>query len=554
MKSPDESVHCLLVQPQFPEGSFWNYKLACEALGAKTPMVPLGLLTVAALLPQFWKFRLVDRNCDDLRDEDWAWADIVALGGMLPQQRDLLQVLVAAKQRGKFVVVGGPDPTSQPDVYSDADARVLDEGESSIPLWLESWRRGQPRGIFRGLEKPDMTLSPPPRYDLLTIENYNQLAIQISRGCPFNCEFCDIIELYGRKPRIKTPDQVVRELEGIRRTGYAGPIDIVDDNFIGNKRVIRTQILPALLRWNRAHLRPFYFTTQASLNLGDDIPLMRDMRMAGFRFVFFGIETPETELLLKTQKSQNVARPMTQRIRQILEQGLTPVAGFIIGFDGEKAGMDTRLIRCIEDHDLTISMVGMLVALPNTQLWRRLQREGRLIGFDGYLKTSHDTVHVDARTSVFEINDQTVTGLNFVTTRDRHEVLNEFRNIVSSVYQPEAYLRRAYRQAIHGRLWPIHIPRLWELKRDLRGLGVLMKTMLADPNLRWIFLKYLIKLIFRGPNALDIYLRLAGMFPHFALQRDYVLQKTMDLKVAFSRKSFGLGRQDADAPKGPRRA
>lgn len=546
MKSPRETIRCLLIQPQFPEGSFWNYKLACEAIGAKTPMVPLGLITVAAILPQHWDFRLVDRNCNDVTEEDWEWADLVALGGMLPQQKDLLRTMERAQKRGKFVVVGGPDPTSQPDVYRDADARVLDEGEVSIPLWIESWSRGNPRGIFRGLEKPDMTLSPPPRYDLLDILNYNQLAIQISRGCPFNCEFCDIIELYGRKPRIKTADQVVRELEGIRKTGYAGAIDIVDDNFIGNKRYIRNHIIPALRRWNRPRLRPFYFTTQASLNLGDDIPLMQEMRMAGFRFVFFGVETPDPELLLKTQKSQNVAHPLAKRMKQISAQGLTPVAGFIIGFDGEKPGMDQSIIACIKEHGITISMVGMLVALPNTQLWRRLHREGRLIGFDGYLKKSGENVVVDSKSSIFEINDQTVSGLNFITTRDRHQILQEFRNIVATIYQPQAYLERAYRQAREAPMWPIRFPRWWEFKRDIRGFGFLVKTMLKHPEMRSLFFLNFGKILFRGLNAVDTYLRLCGMFPHFAKQRDYVLEKTADLKRTFEQETFGRDQDTAD--------
>ncbi len=542
---PEQKIKCLLVQPLFPDGSFWNYKATCEAIGAKTPMVPLGLMTVAAILPQHWEFRLVDRNCRGVNEDDWLWADLVAVGGMLPQQSDLLEVIAEAHRYQKFVVVGGPDPTSQPDIYKSADARVLDEGEVSIPLWIESWRNGSPAGIFRGVQKPDMSLSPAPRYDLIDIYNYNQLAIQISRGCPFNCEFCDIIELYGRKPRIKTADQVIRELEAIRKTGYAGAVDIVDDNFIGNKRYIRNHILPALRRWNRPRLRPFYFTTQASMNLGDDIPLMKDMVMAGFRFVFFGIETPDPELLMKTQKSQNVAQSFEKRMDQIHGQGLTPVGGFIIGFDGEKPGMDISIIRFIEAHDITVAMVGMLVALPNTQLWRRLLKEKRLIGFDGYLKGEGDHVLLESKSSVFEVNDQTVSGLNFATTRDRHEILAEFRNVVATLYDPTAYIHRAYRQAIRARNWPIRFPRLWEFKRDMVGFRNLTKTMTKDPRTRRIFWKYFLLALVRGINPLDVYLRLCGMFLHFDLQRDYVLRKTKILQNTFKEESFGTTKKSA---------
>lgn len=508
-------------------------------------MVPLGLMTVAAILPQHWEFRLVDRNCGEVTDEDWDWADLVAVGGMLPQQSDLLKVIFEAHARQKFVVVGGPDPTSQPEIYQAADAQVLDEGEVSIPLWLESWRLGTPGGVFRGLEKPDMSQSPAPRYDLINIHNYNQLAIQISRGCPFNCEFCDIIELYGRKPRIKTSEQVIRELEGIRATGYAGAIDIVDDNFIGNKRYIRRHILPALRSWNRPRLRPFYFTTQASMNLGDDIPLMKEMVMAGFRFVFFGIETPDPELLLRTQKSQNVAQSFEKRINQIHKEGLTAVGGFIIGFDGEKPGMDRSMVQFIESNDITVAMVGMLVALPNTQLWRRLLKERRLIGFDGYLKGEGDRVLLESNASVFEVNDQTVSGLNFATTRDRHEILNEFRNVVGSIYDPHAYLSRAYRQAKRARNWPIRFPRLWELRRDLTGFKYLIKVMTKDPRTRKIFWKYFFLSMIRGINPVDVYLRLCGMFLHLDRQRDYVLKKTKILHQTFDEKSFGTSKKSA---------
>jgi radical SAM superfamily enzyme YgiQ (UPF0313 family) len=532
MESPDSKIRCLLVQPRFPPNTFWNYQAAVELVGAKTPNLPLSLITVAAILPQHWEFRLVDLNCRDLSEADWQWAQLVGVGGMLPQQPSTLTLIREGKRRGKFVVCGGSDPSSQADIYREADALVLDEGELTIPLWLESWRRGEPRGLFRSAEKPDMTTTPTPRYDLIDINDYNQMALQISRGCPLNCEFCDIIELFGRKPRIKSPEQVIRELEAIRRTGYTGAVDIVDDNFIGNKRYIKRHILPAMTRWNRIRLRPFFFATEASMNLADDEPLMKAMAMAGFRMVFTGIETPDPELLLLTQKTQNTMKPIQERIRKLLSHGLLPTAGFILGFDNEKKGMDEAMTRCIEDAPISMAMVGLLVALPNTQLTRRLLKEGRLLGFDGKIVGPDGARKAAAEVegSVFEVADQTVAGLNFVTTRDRREILEEYRNVIRAVYSTDAYMGRVLRQVRLYKFRPLRIPRFWEVKRDLRGLVGLIRAMSRDQELRRPFWRNFWLALFMGPNSFDIAMRLMSMFLHFRKQRDYILAKTGQLQ------------------------
>ena len=303
--NPDQPLRCLLVYPRFSAFSFWNYRDACETIGAKTPSPPLGLITVAAILPKIWEYRLLDLNAQEFSVDDWQWADIVCVGGMLPQQKGILEVIERALADDKFIVCGGPDPTSQPHIYKHCDALLVGEGESTIPSWLASWRQGKMRGIFRETEKPDVSLSPIPRYELLDFRNYAQIGLQYSRGCPFNCEFCDIIELYGRKPRTKSPDQVIAELTRLHELGYSGSVDIVDDNFIGNKRRVKRELLPAMIAWNEKFKRPFFFSTEASMNLADDSALLEGMRDAGFRIVFMGIETPDAELLLKTQKSQN---------------------------------------------------------------------------------------------------------------------------------------------------------------------------------------------------------------------------------------------------------
>jgi len=402
-------VRCLLVQVRFSAFSFWNFVAACETMGASTPSPPLGLLTVAALLPQHWQFRLLDLNTRPFSEEDWAWADLVCVGGMLPQQAGMLAVIERARRDGKFVAVGGSDPTSQPDVYAAADARVLGEGESAIPVWLESWRAGEPRGVFREREKPDVTRTPVPRYDLLDFGCYAQIGVQYSRGCPFNCEFCDIIELFGRVPRTKTAEQLLGELDRLRELGYSGAVDIVDDNFIGNKRDVKRLLLPALIAWSERHGRPFFFTTEASMNLADDDELLGLMRAAGFRLVFMGIETPDPDLLRMTQKRQNTMRPIVERVRKLYDYGIVVTGGFIMGFDGEKRGADRAMVGLVEESGICLAMVGLLVALPTTQLTRRLVREGRLMDFTGKVVSTEAEAASSARAegSMVEVVDQT---------------------------------------------------------------------------------------------------------------------------------------------------
>jgi radical SAM superfamily enzyme YgiQ (UPF0313 family) len=243
---PDRTLHCLLINPGFRGKSFWDFTATLALLGAKSASPPLGLLTVAALLPQRWQLRILDLNVRPLTTADWQWADLICTGGMLPQQQSLCEIIERAVAEAKYVVVGGADPSSQPHLYRKAHTLIVGEGEEVIPRWLNAWRAGQPYGVFKEETKPDVTSSPTPRFDLLDLSDYGYINIQYSRGCPFNCEFCDIIELYGRKPRVKTPRQLTKELDTIKALGYTGEIFIVDDNFIGNKAHVTRHLLPAL--------------------------------------------------------------------------------------------------------------------------------------------------------------------------------------------------------------------------------------------------------------------------------------------------------------------
>ncbi|MEZ6061686.1 MAG: B12-binding domain-containing radical SAM protein [Planctomycetaceae bacterium] len=439
---PDDNVHCLLIQPEFRASNFWNLTESAATTGARTVAPPLGLLTVAAILPQHWTFQLVDLNVRPLSDDEWEAADVICTGGMIPQQSGILSLIDRANRDGKYIVVGGPDPTSQPDIYCGADARVLGEGEASIPVWMESWRAGNPCGLFAANGKPDVTLSPTPRFDLVDFRYYLQVGIQISRGCPFNCEFCDIIELYGRVPRSKTVPQVLAELDRIADLGYRGWIDISDDNFIGNKRFVKS-FLSELERWCQRRKFPFYFSTEASMNLADDDELLDLMKRCDFRFVFMGIETPDPDLLAVTQKKINSMKPIVERVHHVYKHGISISAGFILGFDSEKPGIADAMIECIEETGIMVSMVGLLVALPNTQLTRRLMREGRMIGSDHQLiPPSSETLY---RLENPASSDNTTGGLNFVSTRDRREIYDDYRRIIAAVYDPNVYMKRVMR-------------------------------------------------------------------------------------------------------------
>ena len=305
----EKGTKCLIVQTEFSALSFWNYVDVCKIAGAKYPAAPLSLLTVAALLPKQWEIKLVDANVEPLMVEHFKWADIVCIGGMLPQQQSMIALIDKVHQYGCPVVVGGPDPSSQPHLYQSADYLVQGEGEVTIPMFIEDLEKGCGSGEYKSDERADMTKAVVPRFDLIRFKNYIQVGIQYSRGCPFNCEFCDIIELYGRESRTKTPTQVIKELQTLFDLGYRGHVDFVDDNFIGNKKNVK-KVLPVIKEWSKAKKYPFYFSTESSINLADDENLLQMMKDVDFRYVFVGIETPEEEILKLTNKKTDLFKDL----------------------------------------------------------------------------------------------------------------------------------------------------------------------------------------------------------------------------------------------------
>jgi radical SAM superfamily enzyme YgiQ (UPF0313 family) len=428
-----KSCNVLMIYPQFMTDSFWNFSEACELVGAKYPAIPLGLITVAALLPKSWDVRLVNRNTEELTESDLAWADMVMTGGMLFQQADTHELIEMCRSRGLPVVIGGPDATSSPHLYESANFRVLGEAEGIIDQFIAAWERGDREGTFEGPKfQVDVTKTPIPRFDLLKFDQYLYIGVQFSRGCPFTCEFCDIIELYGRAPRTKTHDQMLAELDALYKLGYRGHVDFVDDNLIGNKKAIKA-FLPTLEGWIKEHDYPFEFTTEASLNLADDAELLQMLRRTNFFAIFVGIESPDEETLAAMRKKQNTRRSIAGSVHKIYAAGMSVTAGFIVGFDSEKGSVAQPMIDLIEEAAIPIAMVGLLYALPNTQLTRRLAREGRL--------------HVDHDAAPAGKGDQCTAGVNYETKRSRLEILRDYRKILEKIYDPEAFCARIERLA-----------------------------------------------------------------------------------------------------------
>jgi radical SAM superfamily enzyme YgiQ (UPF0313 family) len=501
-------VNCLLVSPRFSEFSYWNYREVAELFDASYPAAPLGLVTVAALLPQTWDIRLLDLNVKAMDEELLDWADLVMSGGMLPQQRTLLGLIELCHARGKPIAVGGQDPTSQPEIYASADYLVLDEGEMTIPKFLADLAAGATRGTYRSEEKPDVSQSPTPRFDLLELDRYLHIGVQFSRGCPFNCEFCDIIELYGRKPRTKTPAQLLRELDTLYRLGYKGHVDFVDDNFIGNKKSVMA-FLPELLAWSNAHGFPFYFSTEASLNVADDPKLLAMMEAVDFRYVFVGIETADKELLVRTQKKQNTRNPIVEGVHRLNAHGMVVTAGFILGFDGETPRAAKSIVDCVEDSGISMAMVGLLTALPNTQLTRRLLREARLA--DGSVRMLPGDV------------DQATTGLNFTPSRPRAEILADYAAVLGRLYSPKSYFNRVRMLGRTLRRRPKQRGTTRGRKREIVALALVIWKLGFARSTAWYFWRNVVQVLVTRPGNFEAVVHLMALFIHFDRQTRFVL-------------------------------
>jgi len=517
-------MRTLFVYPEFPK-TFWSYEKILELVNRKVLLPPLGLVTVAALLPQQWQMKLVDRNVREVTEEEWNWAELVVISGMIVQKSDMAVQIAEAKERGLPVAVGGPFASSTPDApeLNLADFKVLDEGEITLPMFIEAIERGDTNGRFSSNgEKPDVTSTPVPRFDLLELDAYDSMSVQFSRGCPFQCEFCDIIVLYGRKPRTKNPEQLIAELQALYDLGWRRSIFLVDDNFIGNKRNAKL-LLPAMREWLSERGYPFSFATEASVDLAADEELLQLMAECRFESVFLGIETPDEASLSVAGKHQNTRSSLVEAVDRITSYGIRVMAGFIIGFDGEQAGAGDRIVRFVSLTGIPAAMMGMLQALPNTGLWHRLEKEGRLIQEKADAKGVNQT-----------------NLLNFVPTRPIREIANEYVQAFCQLYEPNAYIDRVthYYLKMGKPRWHAFykaeksdqssLPSL----TDIRALSIVVWRQGFKRNTRFRFWKSLAIIAMRNPKLLEQFLVVLAHNEHFQEYRGVVTKEIQDQMAA----------------------
>ncbi len=439
-------MNILLISPLYPD-TYWSFKHALKFVSKKASNPPLGLLTVAALLPRDWNKKLLDLNVDTLRDEDITCSDLVFIGAMSVQSESTLQVIERCRGLKAITIGGGPLFTSDPDSYKDLmEYLVLDEAEITLPRFLKDFRNGFPDRIYRTREHPDMSLSPIPDYSLIDVSDYASPSLQFSRGCPYDCEFCEITAMLGHRFRMKSSGQIIQELTNLYDWGHRGNIFFVDDNFIGNRKRLKNDLLPAMITWAEERGNPFIYTTEASINLADDPELMQLMVRAGFIKVFVGIETPDYASLNECNKKQNLERDLADSVNKIQTNGMEVSAGFIVGFDNDSPGTFQRQIDFIQKSGIITAMVGLLNAPNNTRLHKRLSEEGRLI--EGYSGNNCDY------------------SMNFVPKMNREILMRGYRNIVDTIYSGKTYSDRV-----------IHFLKMYEPKVKLQTKLTFQKIM-----------------------------------------------------------------------------
>jgi len=481
----------LLINPKYPD-TYWSFRHALPFEGKRSAFPPLGLLTVSALLPPSWERRLVDLNVQSLKASAIEWADMVFVTAMLVQKESLREVVRQCKARGKRVVLGGPYVTTTVEALTDADNIFLGEAETTLPQFVADLARGDAKRTYQAAERPPLSATPLAHFQLANMKRYGAMSVQYSRGCPFSCEFCDIIEIYGRVPRTKSAQQMLAEFDALYNLGWRGTVFIVDDNFIGNKKNVR-QLLPELAAWQRAHGDPFSLMTESSVNLADDEILLNSMRDAGFRSVFLGIETPVEESLKEAQKSQNRGN-LLDSVEKIQSYGMEVMAGFIVGFDNDPEDIFQRQIDFIRQSAIPLAMVGLLNALPDTQLWRRLEREGRLLGEAS--------------------GNNTECTFNFRTRMDPAVLIHGYETIMRTIYSPREYYQRAL-DSMRRTAQQISEPQHYKLINGLTSFTrVMLKLGVLDSERRE-FWRFLTQTLLKHRNDLTKSLRLAAMGYHF---------------------------------------
>jgi len=472
----------LLVYPQYPD-TFWSFSHALKFTSKKASFPPLGLLTVAAMLPGEWEKKLVDMNVTALSDEDIKWADYVFISAMVVQRNSVNEVIARCNKLGTRIVAGGPLFTTRYDEFEGVDHFVLAEAEVTLPSFLEDLAKGSPEPIYTSHEKPDIGKTPLPLWSLINMKQYSSMNIQYSRGCPFDCEFCDIIILNGHKPRTKSKSQITAELEALYHHGWRGGIFIVDDNFIGNKKKLKVETLPAIIEWMKERKYPFAFFTEVSINLADDEELMRLMAEAGFGRVFIGIETPNEESLAECNKLPNKGRDLAASVKTIQNHGFEVQGGFIVGFDSDPISIFRSQINFIQKSGIVTAMVGLLNAPRGTRLYQRLKKENRLVkDMSG---------------------DNTDYSINFIPKMNYETLINGYNNILNTIYSPRQYYERVwtflkeYKPQKRVRISQVRFYHIMGFIKSVWFLGVMEKG-------RKYYWKLLISTLFRHPRSFHL--------------------------------------------------
>ena len=413
-------MNVLLVYPKFPD-TFWSFKHALKFIHKKASSPPLGLLTVAAMLPSTWEKKLIDMNVNQLEEIDLAWADMVMISAMTVQRESTHSLIKRAKNAGKTIVAGGPLFTMEPDAFPEIDHLILNEAEITLPQFLSDLGRGEPQRVYQTDAFADITTTPVPLWELIDVNKYDSLSLQFTRGCPFNCDFCNVTALLGHRMRLKTTEQLIAELDKIYSLGWHRGIFIVDDNFIGNKRKLKQEVLPAMIEWRRGK-KGCHFTTEASINLSDDDQLIDMMVKAGFTQVFVGIETPDDLALAECSKSQNRNRDLVSSVKKLQQMGLQVMGGFIVGFDSDDETIFDRMIDFIQESGIVTAMVGLLQAPVGTQLYQRMLREGRL-------QENYSGDNVDGKTNIIPKMEPELLRVGY-------------RKILNSIYSAKGFYER----------------------------------------------------------------------------------------------------------------